>query len=197
MENLDLNVSSREVLHLANQFRAIQKVGEALAKMENLEQTVRERTVAAEQSRAEAERAKAEATERTEVATAEIADINRREAEASDNRHGGGAVGYVGRPVTRVNFIRSPGLPATSVARGRADGISTKDAMKPKDAASSSLRPRRAPDPARQSDPTECGRALWSGGGLSLYRLAAGRRALDRHCCRATVSAAWARSWRG
>ncbi len=55
MENLDLNVSSREVLHLANQFRSIQKVGEALAKMENLEQTVRERTVAAEQSRAEAD----------------------------------------------------------------------------------------------------------------------------------------------
>ena len=88
------------VLHLANQFKCITKIGEALASMENLEQTVRERTVAAEQSRAEAERAKAEATERTEVATAEIADINRREAEASDNRHGGGAVGYVGRPVT-------------------------------------------------------------------------------------------------
>ncbi len=84
MENLDLNVSAREVLHLANQFKSITKIGEALTSMENLEQTVRERTVAAEQSRAEAERAKAGAAGRTEVATAEIADINRREAEASD-----------------------------------------------------------------------------------------------------------------
>ncbi len=48
MENLDLNVSAREVLHLANQFKCITKIGEALASMENLEQTVRERTAAAE-----------------------------------------------------------------------------------------------------------------------------------------------------
>ncbi len=72
------------VLHLANQFKSITKIGEALASMENLEQTVRERTAAAEQSQAEAEQAEAEAKERIEVATAEIADINRREAEASD-----------------------------------------------------------------------------------------------------------------
>ena len=42
MENLDhLNVSAREVLRLDNQFKTITKVGEALATMENLEQTVR------------------------------------------------------------------------------------------------------------------------------------------------------------
>ncbi len=106
MENLDLNVTARDVLHLANQpSRAKPKPSEPRPRRQSVPKL---RPLKSPTSTARKPRLRTTAT-----------------GAARSDTWGGRSRLPLQRAL-RVNFRRSPGLPATSVARCRADGNSTK-----------------------------------------------------------------------